>query len=97
MTHRSDKSSEDERMDPGEGTGHLFPSTRESDGLPLHGISVCEVNAREIADHYRAVHRYDRYWTAAADQSARHVERRDRGPDGALHSMPIHRDPAPGH
>ncbi|WP_213571031.1 zeta toxin family protein [Rhodococcus sp. USK13] len=62
----------------------LFTDTRLPDGTPLHGMSVSEVNAREVSEESLAVSRYDLYRTVAVDRGPEHIERRERTAGGQL-------------
>jgi hypothetical protein len=62
----------------------LFTDTRLPDGVPLHGRSVSEVNAREVSEECSAVIRYDLYRTYAVDRGPEHIERRERAAGGPL-------------
>ncbi|GCE38833.1 hypothetical protein Rhow_002357 [Rhodococcus wratislaviensis] len=62
----------------------LFTDNRLPDGKPLHGVSVSEVNAREVSEESPAVTRYDLYRTFAVDRGPEHIERRERTAGGPL-------------
>ncbi len=74
----------DTRLPDGNTVPGLSQAEAQTVASPLHGVSVSEVNAREVSEESPAVTRYDLYRTFAVDRGPEHIERRERTAGGQL-------------